>query len=111
MTRNDKIQLVNKLYGDTEVSDELISVYLDIAMSRILHKRNPYATEELTEDDFEPRYDYLQCEIAVFLLAKRGAEGQVAHKENGIDRVWGNWGIDVPIPLLNQVVPKGKVIG
>jgi len=56
--------------------------------------------------DVPKKYHYLQCEIAVFLLNKRGAEGQSRHSENGIDRTYDGG----DIPMLKNVVPYAGVI-
>jgi hypothetical protein len=54
------------------------------------------------------RYGYLQCEIAAYLLNKRGAEGQTGHSENGISRSYES--ADVPESMLSEVIPFCKVI-
>jgi hypothetical protein len=54
------------------------------------------------------RYGVLQCEIATYLLNKRGAEGETSHSENGISR--GYESADVPESLIGVVVPFCGVI-
>ena len=55
------------------------------------------------------QYDSVQLEIAVYMLNKRGAEGQTSHGENGISRTWG--GADVPEELLASITPYARVHG
>ena len=44
-----------------------------------------------------------QVEIAVYLMNKRGAEGESAHSENGVSRTYENG--DVPASMLRGIVP------
>ena len=55
------------------------------------------------------QYGFTQVEIAVYLLNKRGAEGQTAHSENGISRSYEDG--DVPPTLLRDIVPFAAVMG
>lgn len=88
--------------GDT---DEILEVYLDISGQKIINKAFPY---DDTVTEVPVKYHALQCEIAAYLLNKRGAEGQVTHSENGIQRQYEN--ADVPATLLSQIVPYCGVI-
>ena len=81
-------------------SDEVLSSYLTVAGQKILNRAYPY---DDTVTEVPRRYDYLQCEIAAYLLNKRGAEGEVAHSENGISRTYEN--ADVPESMLKDVIP------
>ena len=49
------------------------------------------------------KYEYRQCEIAAFLLNKRGAEGQTAHNENGVGRSYE--GGNIPASMLADIAP------
>ena len=82
------------------VSDELLSLYLDIAGKKILDRAYPYR-DDVTE--VPPKYEHTQLEIAAYLLNKRGAEGETAHNENGINRSYEN--ADVPSAMLRGVTP------
>lgn len=112
MTDGDKLELAEKLAGveaaDSDSSSLLADVYLPAAMWVILEARNPFDAE-LSESSWEARYDCLQCEIAVDLFNRRGAEGEVSHKENGVDRTWAS--ANVSRALMQRIVPKAKVVG
>lgn len=54
------------------------------------------------------KYDYRQCEIAAFLLNKRGAEGQTAHSENGVGRSYE--GGNIPASMLDDITPYCGVL-
>lgn len=104
MTEADKVSMVTAMTGET--NKETVLAYLDIAGSKICRKAYPFAENEM---NIPPKYDYTQVEIAVYLLNKRGAEGQTAHSENGISRTYEN--ADIPASLLREVVPMASVIG
>lgn len=81
-------------------SDNVLNAYLNIAGQKILNRAYPY---DNTVTEVPTRYGYLQCEIAAYLLNKRGAEGETSHSENGISRTYEN--ADVPESMLRDVIP------
>ena len=86
-------------------SDDVLNAYLTIAGRKIINRAYPY---DDTVIEVPARYGYLQCEIATYLLNKRGAEGEVSHSENGISRTYEK--ADVPDSMLIDVVPHCGVI-
>lgn len=98
MVEADKIALVKAMSGETD--DTIVSAYLAVAGDKICRKAYPY-DDAIT--DVPTRYAYIQVEIAVYLLNKRGAEGQTSHTENGISRNYAD--ADVPRSLLRDIVP------
>jgi hypothetical protein len=99
MTNDEKIQVVKTMIGSDD-DDLVLLTYLNIAGSKILSRAYPY---DNTVTEVPARYELLQCEIAAYLLNKRGAEGQTAHSENGINRTYEN--ADIPPSMLNAIVP------
>lgn len=99
MTEAEKLNLLKEMYGDNE-SDKLLLAYLKTAEEIILNRLYPYKHDEKC---IPTKYDYKQVAIANYLLNKRGAEGEITHKENGIDRTYGS--ADVPEEMLNDIVP------
>ena len=89
-----------------EHSFELASQYIGRARAVILSQRYPYSSAP-QDEPWDSRYDILSVEIAEVLWARRGAEGQVTHTENGIIRQWSSDAI--PKQLLSQVVPIAAV--
>lgn len=81
-------------------SDDVVRTYLTIAGQKILARAYPY-DDTITE--VPRRYGVLQCEIAAYLLNKRGAEGETSHSENGVSRTYEN--ADVPESMLSEVIP------
>ena len=104
MTHEEKLQLLKAMVGESD-SEEVLLTYLKIAGQKIINRAYPYGTED---PDVPARYDFLQCEIAAYLLNKRGAEGQTSHSENGISRNYES--ADVPESLLGAVTPMRGVI-
>lgn len=93
-----------------EENEAVVSAYIAAAGLAIINRAFPFATEEeLASAEVPTRYHNLQCEIAVYLLNKRGAEGETGHNENGINRSYENGGI--PDSMLKQVTPFCRAIG
>lgn len=106
MSQDELLKKVKTL-GEFDDADEVLFAYLDSAKDAILMRRYPFGGTPA--GDLPEGYQTLQCEIAVFLLNKRGAEGQISHDENGIDRSYENGYI--PESLLGRVTPFVGVIG
>ena len=104
MTHEEKLQLLKAMVGESD-TEEVLLTYLKIAGQKIINRAYPYGTED---PEVPTRYDFLQCEIAAYLLNKRGAEGQTSHSENGISRNYES--ADVPESLLGAVTPMIGVI-
>lgn len=109
MTEVEKLALLRAMVGtpntDENWSDDVLISYLTIAGRKIINRAYPY-DDEVTE--VPRRYGYLQCEIACYLLNKRGAEGQTAHSENGVNRSYES--ADVPESMLSEVIPHVGVL-
>lgn len=104
MTEIEKLTTLKAMVGDSD-AEEVLSTYLKIAGSKIITKAFPY---DETIEEVPKRYAILQCEIAAYLLNKRGAEGQISHSENGISRAYEN--ADIPSSMLKTVTPHCGVI-
>lgn len=108
MTTEEKLTMVRVMSESTDSedwSDEILLAYLTIAGSKIIERAYPY---DDTVEEVPRRYEVLQCEIAVYLLNKRGAEGEISHSENGISRTYGS--ADVPESMLSIITPMVGVI-
>lgn len=109
MTEVEKLSLLRVMVGqpntDENWSDEVLNSYLKIAGDKIIKRAYPYDDEVY---EVPRRYGVLQCEIAQYLLNKRGSEGQLGHSENGIDRTYES--ADVPESMLREVITYCEVI-
>lgn len=87
------------------VSDELLSDILESAKAVILSRRFPFGEQPL---EIESRYNDLQIRIAVEMFNKQGAEGELAHSENGVSRTYSS--ANVSEELLREITPKAGVV-
>ena len=104
MTDAEKLKMVKAMTGETD--EGILSTYLSIAGDKVCRKAYPYEPDARL---VTCQYGFVQVEIAVYLLNKRGAEGQTAHSENGISRSYEDG--DVPPTLLRDIVPFAAVMG
>lgn len=107
MTETQKVDMLSKMIGDEEDDEAVLSVYLQLAGEKILNRMYPFK-EDYTGLVVPDRYAGVQLKVACYLLAKRGAEGQIQHIENGIHRNWGD--SDIPDNMLKDVVPYCQAI-
>ena len=108
MTEVDKLSLLRVMVGqpstDENWSDNILLSYLKLAVEKIINRAYPY---DDTVTEVPRRYGALQCEIAAYLLNKRGAEGETTHSENGVNRTYEN--ADVPESLMSNITPYCEV--
>lgn len=104
MTEEEKLIALKAMVGGSD-SDEVLSTYLKLAGRKIINRAYPY---DSSVTEVPAQYDTLQCEIADYMLNKRGAEGQISHSENGISRSYEN--ADIPPSMLKGVTPHVGVI-
>ena len=107
MTQADKIARLRLMMDDTEDSDEVLSVYLDLAAHKILNRMYPFK-DDYTGLEVPDKYVAIQLNISCYMLNKRGAEGEIQHIENGIHRNYGS--SEVPDSMLKDVIPFARVI-
>lgn len=104
-----RLKLLRTMVGfpsdGSDWSDDILHTYLDVAGQIIIRRAYPYK-DDVSEVPY--KYNTLQCEIALYLLNKRGAEGETSHSENGISRSYEN--ADVPESMLKSITPYSGVI-
>lgn len=98
MPEEEKIAMVKALAGESDTA--VVSAYLALAGHKICRKAYPFDPMQNIVPD---QYAMTQVEIAVYLLNKRGAEGESSHSENGVSRTYENG--DVPASMLRGIVP------
>lgn len=102
MNDAEKITFVRTIGAfPSSYTDDMLSAYLTIAKTEIMNRAYPYGYTDETE--FPTKYEMKQCKLAVYMLNKMGAEGQLSHSENGISRTYG--GSDIPADMLMDIVP------
>lgn len=107
MTREDKLVILARMNGEAQDDEDILGIYLDIAGDKILNRMYPYMTD-YTGLEVPDRYAMIQLNIAMYMLNKRGAEGEIQHIENGIHRNYGS--ADVPDGMLKDVIPYCQAI-
>jgi len=107
MTTERKIEMLRVMMNGDESDEDVLNVYLQLAGDKILNRMYPYKTNY---DGMEvpDKYAMIQLNIAVYMLYKRGAEGEIQHIENGIHRNYGS--SDIPDALLKDVYPYAQAI-
>ena len=103
MTDNEKVTLLQAMTGETDAA--VLSAYLTLAGKKVCAKAYPFATEAMTVPE---QYEHVQLQVAVYMLNKRGGEGEVTHNENGISRSYEDG--DVPPSLLREITPLASVL-
>lgn len=101
MTLDEKLERLSILVGEN-VSEEILSTYLDIAKEKVLNRLYPF---ERRSDEVPSKYEHIQLDVACYLINKRGAEGEISHNENGISRSYES--ADVPDSMFSEIVPFG----
>lgn len=104
MTEAEKQEMVSTMTGETD--ENVLSTYLSVAGNKVCRKAYPF---DPTVAEVPAQYGYVQVEIAVYLLNKRGSEGKVATSENGISSTYEDG--DVPPTLLREITPRASVLG
>ena len=108
MTEVEKLSMLRVMVGqpnEGDWSDDVLVSYLAIAGQKIINRAYPY---DDTVTEVPRRYGYLQCDIANYLLNRRGSEGQTSHSENGVNRSYES--ADVPESMLSEVTPHVGVL-
>jgi len=98
MTEVEKLEMLRQMSGETD--NNVLSTYLSVAGNKVCRKAYPFDPTVTTVPD---QYAITQVEIALYLLNKRGAEGETAHNENGVNRSYEDG--DVPPSLMRTIIP------
>lgn len=101
MRNEEKISRLAVLISPDTASSELLSVLVEQAEGIVLNRRYPFGVPEGAT--VPSAYEHIQLQIALELFSKMGAEGQVAHGENGISRSYE--AADVSPSLLRRITP------
>ena len=105
-TQLDRLKIRLEIAGTDTSEDVLLQEWLDTAKEIILEYRYPYSSDP-TQEVFEARYFGLQVDIAVERYSRMGAEGQITHTENGMQRQYSS--SDISKELLGRITPKAGV--
>jgi len=102
MTNEEKLNILKAMLdeGDT-TSDDTANAYLLAAERAVVNLAFPFGngTELMPE-----KYEYEQIQIALYMLNKRGSEGELAHSEGGTARTFET--ADIPVSLRARITAK-----
>lgn len=101
MTETEMVDLVKVMLGESRF-DSVIPSYLAIAKSKTVAYLFPMDAEA-TWVNVPEIYHAQVCEIAVYLISKRGAEGEKEHRENGTTRSYES--ASIPKSMFTGMVP------
>lgn len=99
LKRKVKIRDLESDFTENDYIDEIID-----AISAVNERRNFVITSEKI---FDEKYSSLIVQLALFSMAKMGAEGETSHSENGISRGYSG-ASSYPESLLSEVKPLAK---
>lgn len=71
--------------------DRFVPHYVEMAKSAVMAHLFPYRDAEW--EDVPTKYHARTCEIAVYLVNRRGGEGETTHSESGVSRSYESAGI------------------
>ena len=101
MTNEEKITSLEALISPDTADKKILSQFILLSEGIVLNRRYPFgAPEGATVPE---QYEHIQLMIALELFAKRGAEGQTEHDENGIARKYES--ADISPTLLRRITP------
>lgn len=83
-----------------ETDDAVLLTYLELAGSKVERRYYQFYPDRT---GVPACYQNDQLEIAAYLINKRGAEGETAHNENGINRSYES--ASVPNSMLKNIIP------
>ena len=106
MNDTEKITTVQTLVeNDERATDSLVTVYLSNAEATILRRLYPFGIPEGAT--VPPIYEFSQCELAARYFLRRGAQGETAHSEDGVNRTYGSPNDE---DILREVMPFARVM-
>ena len=108
MTNEEKTPSLAALISPDTADDGLLYQLIVLSEGIVLNRRYPFGVPQGAT--VPSQYEHIQLMIALELFAKRGAEGQIEHDENGIARKYET--ANVSQSLLSRITPVvGSVMG
>ena len=107
MTKASKITTVQTLLdNDPLATDALVEIYLADAEKAILNRMYPFGTPD---DAYLPdRYEFYQIRLAQRYFLRRGAEAEIVHNENGVNRTYDSVNDE---DILRNIMQVAKMVG
>ncbi len=103
MTDYEKRVKIKHDLGDIEeATNEKVDYCLLLAKKRILLRLNNAKITEVPD-----KYVGVQLELATRIFNRGGAEGEIKHDENGINRTYGTVNDE---DILSEVIPYARLV-
>lgn len=87
------------------IKDEDCYDEIETAIESVNDRRHFVSTDEKL---FEDKYKNIVVRLCICSFSKMGAEGQIAHSENGISRTYAG-ASEHPNDILKEIVPLGRI--
>lgn len=101
----DLLEELKTAIGDPRY-DEIAPMYLSYAEEAVVSRLWPFDLDK-TVDDVPDRFRHRIVQIALYMLNKRGAEGELRHSENGTTHEWES--SNIPESFFYGMVPQAGV--
>ncbi|MCQ2544310.1 MAG: hypothetical protein MJ126_09120 [Lachnospiraceae bacterium] len=88
MTEAEKREYIKTMLDDSTIADSLADMALLEAKENIFMRMYPTGNKPADVTEVPERYAILQCKLACRYIVRIGAEGEIAHNENGINRTY-----------------------
>lgn len=102
----DPLEELKKAIADPRY-DDIAPMYLRYAQEAVVARLWPF-DESKTIDDIPDRFTDRTVQIALYMLNKRGAEGELRHSENGTTHEWES--SNIPESFFYGMVPNAGVL-
>ena len=89
-----------------EGQQDVLLILIKNSIREVCNRRYPFGYTEKQKADAVSKYYNVIFDVAVYLYAKQGAEGQTSHNENSISRGYESAGI--PESYLSSITPVIK---
>lgn len=100
-----KRQLSKRGFDISEYHDDEIFDEIEAAIEAVNNRRHFISTDTVL---FEDRYKNTVIELCISSFAKMGAEGELAHSENGVSRTYAG-ASRYPNDVLQEIVPLARL--
>ena len=99
MTENEKLVILRQMLDPSDDTSDAIAIsYLNAAEKAVINLAFPFGDGS---EEMPIKYEYEQIEIAVYMLNRRGSEGETAHTEGGTARTFEV--ADIPVSLRCRI--------
>lgn len=99
MTNEEKLSILKDMLDNGDTTPiEVANAYLAAAEKAVINLAYPFGTGL---ESMPAKYDYEQIEIAVYMLNRRGSEGETEHTEGGTSRTFEV--ADIPVSLRCRI--------